>query len=73
MSYNLIKEVIYKSGMDLILTKEITKASVIIGLKKDLRQNQKLKKLANRYNIPIYAVNRNSVYQVAKLIQFIML
>ena len=59
--------------MDLILTKEITKASVIIGLKKHLRQNQKLKKLANRYNIPIYAVNRNSVYQVAKLIQFIML
>ena len=73
LSYNLIKEVIYKSGMDLILTKEITKASVIIGLKKHLRQNQKLKKLANRYNIPIYAVNRNSVYQVAKLIQFIML
>ena len=73
LSYNLIKEVIYKSGIDLILTNEITKASVIIGLKKHLRQNQKLKKLANRYNITIYAINRNSVYQVAKLIQFIML
>jgi stage III sporulation protein SpoIIIAA len=73
LSYNLIKEVIGKLGVDLILTKEIKKASLIIGLKKHLTQNRKLKKLAKHRNIPIYAVTKSSLYQVAKLIQFIML
>lgn len=72
LSYNLIKEVIHKFGVDLVLTKEIKKANIIIGLKKHLRQNRKLKKLAKQRNIPIYAVNRSSIYQVAKLIQFIL-
>ena len=59
--------------MDPLLTKEIKNASLIIGLKKHLQQNQKLQKLAKLRNIPVYGVNRNSIYQIAKLIQFIML
>ena len=73
LSYNLIKEVISKLEINLILTKEIKKASLIIGLKSHLKQNQKLQRLAKQKNIPIYGVNRSSIYQVAKLIQFIML
>ena len=53
--------------------KEIKKASVIIGLKKHLQQNRKLQKIAKQRNIPIYGINRSSIYQIAKLIQFIML
>ena len=56
-----------------MLTKELKKASLIIGLKKHLQQNQKLQKIAKQKNIPIYGVNRSSIYQIAKLIQFIML
>ena len=73
LSYNLIKEVISKLEVNLILTKEVKKASLIVGLKSHLKQNQKLQRLAKQKNIPIYGINRSSIYQVAKLIQFIML
>ena len=73
ISYNLIKEVISRFNVDILLTKELKKASLIIGLKKHLQQNQKLQKIAKQKNIPIYGVNRSSIYQIAKLIQFIML
>ena len=71
LSNNLIKEAVSKIGIKLILTKEIKKASLIIGLKKHLKQNLKLKKLALQNNIPIYTTNRGSVYQLTKLIQFL--
>jgi stage III sporulation protein SpoIIIAA len=73
LSYNLLKEVISRFKIDIVLTKELKKASLIIGLKKHLQQNQKLQKIAEQKNIPIYGVNRSSIYQIAKLIQFIML
>ena len=55
------------------ITKEIKRASLIIGLNNHLQQNQKLRNLARRKNIPIYKVSKNSIYQIVKLIQFIML
>ena len=72
LSYNLIKEVITKLDVDIISTKEIKKASLIIGLTKHLQQNRKLQQLAKQKNIPIYGVQRSSIYQIAKLIQFVM-
>jgi len=50
---------------------EIKKASLIIGLKKHLKQNFQLTNLAKQKNIPIYALNQVSLYQVTKFIQFI--
>jgi stage III sporulation protein SpoIIIAA len=73
LSYNLIKEVISKFNVDVMLTKDLKKASLIIGLKRHLQQNPKLQQIAKQKNIPIYGVNRSSIYQIAKLIQFIML
>ena len=73
LSHNLIREAISRFNVDWKLTKEIKYASVIIGLKSHLQRNQKLRKLAKKKNIPIYKVSKNSVYQVVKLIQFIML
>ena len=72
ISYNLIKEVLSKMKVDIIITKEIKKASLIMGLKNSLEQNQKLQKLAKKKKIPIYKVNRSTVYQIAKLIKFIL-
>jgi hypothetical protein len=37
------------------------------------KKNQKQQKQHKQKNIPIYGVNRSSIYQIAKLIQFIML
>ena len=73
LSHNLIREAISRFNVDWKLTKEIKYASLIIGLKSHLQRNQKLRKLAKKKNIPIYKVSKNSVYQVVKLIQFIML
>ena len=73
LSFNLLKEVIAKLNLNITLTKELKKASLIIGLRKHLNQNLKLQKLADQKNIPIYGVNRSSIYQITKLLQFIRL
>jgi stage III sporulation protein SpoIIIAA len=73
LSHNLLKEIISKFNRNITLTKEIKNASLIIGLKKHLYQNIKLQKLAKQKNIPIYGVNRSSIYQITKLLQFLML
>jgi len=57
LSNNLIKEATRKLGLKVLLTKEIKQASLVIGLKKHLKQNLKLKKLAKQKNIPIYTVH----------------
>lgn len=71
LSNNLLKEVLLKMELKFVLTNEIKKASLIIGLKKHLKQNFKLINLAKQKNIPIYTVNQVSFYQVSKLIQFL--
>jgi len=71
LSSNLLKEVLLKMGLKFVLTNEIRKASLVIGLKKHLKQNFKLITLAKQKNIPIYTVNQVSFYQISKLIQFL--
>jgi stage III sporulation protein SpoIIIAA len=71
ISNNLLKEVLIKMGFNFTLTNEIKKASLIIGLRKHLKQNFKLTNLAKQKNIPIYALNEINLYQLKKLVQFI--
>jgi hypothetical protein len=60
-------------GISFVLTNDIKKASLIIGLKKHLKQNLKLKNLAKQKNIPIYSLNQLSFYQLTKFVRFISL
>jgi stage III sporulation protein SpoIIIAA len=71
LSNNLLKEVLLKMEFKFVLTNEIRKANLIIGLKKHLKQNFKLISLAKQKNIPIYSLNQVSFYQISKLIQFL--
>jgi stage III sporulation protein SpoIIIAA len=71
LSNNVLKEVLLKMGFKFVLTNEIRKASLIIGLRKHLKQNLKLTNLAKQKNIPVYSLNQVSFYQVSKLIKFI--
>src|SRR5210317_1437052 len=64
LSKNLIREILVKLGDKIIITTQIKQANVIIGLKKHLRQNFRLK------NIPIYTINQRSIYQIMRLLQF---
>ena len=73
ISSNLLKEVLLKMGFKFILTNEIKRAELIIGLKKHLKQNFKLTNMAKQRNIPIYSLNQVSFYQISKLIQFLSL
>nr|YP_003734586.1 hypothetical protein KrfoC_p076 [Kryptoperidinium foliaceum]ADI40371.1 conserved hypothetical protein [Kryptoperidinium foliaceum] len=69
LSHNFIKEAMKKVNIRFILTNDIKKASLIIGLKKHLKHNLKLKQLAQQKQIPIYSLNQLSIYQFLKLIQ----
>jgi hypothetical protein len=69
LSNNFLKEAFNKAGIKFTLTKDIKKASLIIGLKKHLRQNFKLKELAMQKRIPIYSLNELSMYQFLKLVK----
>jgi stage III sporulation protein SpoIIIAA len=71
ISNNFLKEAFSKIGVKFVLTNDIKKASLIIGLKKHLKQNFKLKELAKRKRIPIYSFNQLSIYQLTKFIKFI--
>lgn len=71
ISNNFIKEVFSKIGIRFTLTNDIKKASLIIGLKPNLKQNFKLKELALQKHIPIYSLNQLSMYQFLKLAKMI--
>jgi len=67
ISNNLLKEAGYKLGFKISIVKEVKKAKIIIGLKKHLKYNFKLKRLSKKLNIPIFKLHQNSVYQLIKL------
>ncbi len=72
LSKNLIREILIKLGSKIIITTQIKQANLIIGLKKHLRQNFRLKRLADKRNIPIYTINQRSIYQIMRLLQFLI-
>ena len=67
ISNNLLKEVLLRMGINFILTNEVKKASIILGLKKHLNKNISLTQIATKYNIPIYSFNSISYYQLVRL------
>ena len=73
ISKNLLKEVLLKMGFKFVLTNEIKKAGLIIGLKSHLKQNFKLTSLAKQNHIPVFALNQVNCYQISKLIKFLSL
>ena len=69
LSYNLLKEALLKTRITFNLTNSLKEADLVIGLKKHLKQNFKLKNLIQDKNIPIYTLNKINLYQVTKLIK----
>ena len=71
ISNNFLKEAFLKLGIRFILTNSIQKASLIIGLKKHLRENFKLKELAKKKKIPIYSFEKITIYQLIKFMKYL--
>ena len=72
MSNNFLKEVLSKIPIKFMLTTNIAKANLVIGLKRQLKQNFNLKKLANQKKIPIYSINQLTIYELTKLFKIIL-
>lgn len=72
ISNNFLKEALSKIRVKFIITTTITKASLVIGLKRQLRQNFNLKELANKKRIPIYSINQLTLYELTKLFKDIL-
>ena len=72
ISNNFLKEAFSKIGVKFILTNNIRKASLIIGCKRQLQQNSILKQLALKNEIPIYSFKKITIYQLKKLITFLI-
>ena len=73
ISKNCIKEILTKIGVNCLFTNDAKKASLILGLTRQLDQNYQLKKLAIKRKIPIYCLKQINIYQLTKLMKFIMM
>lgn len=73
LSNNLLKEVLLRIGFKFVLTTDVKKASLIIGLKKHLRRNLNLKTIAKKNNILVYSLDQINFYEISKLIKFFRL
>lgn len=72
ISTNLIKEVLTKLNFNYLFTNNLQESTLIIGSKKYLTQNLKLKKVASAQNIPIYELKSVNFYQIVKLLDLII-
>lgn len=67
LSNNLLQEIFLKMGVKFVLTDKINTASMILGLKSNIRKNINLNKIATKYKIPIYSINSINYYQLTHL------
>ena len=72
ISVNFLKEAFFRLGVKCIFTNDLQKASLIIGLKQYLYQNNKLQEFVAQKNIPVYALDQLSLYQLTKLIKLLI-
>ena len=67
LSNNFIRETLSRLPIRFIVTKDIQKATLIIGLKKHLKQNLKVKRLAEEKQIPVYSLHQLNLYKLLKI------
>jgi stage III sporulation protein SpoIIIAA len=68
ISINKVQQISKTFGLNLIFTKDISKANAILALKSYIKENKKLKQIAKNKQIPIYTVRKNNISQIIKTI-----
>ncbi|QXE46223.1 Ycf45 related protein (plastid) [Nitzschia inconspicua] len=71
ISTNIIKEVFSKIGVNCMVTNNLQKASLIIGLDHHLYQNTKLKQFVLTEKIPVYSLTQINIYELTNLIKLV--
>ena len=64
----LIKKAANLIGFEPFFTKDISEATIIIGLQKHIRENIKINRFSEKYNLPIYTVNKLTVPQITQIL-----
>ena len=64
----LIKKAANLIGFEPFFTKDISDATIIIGLQKHTRENIKINRFSEKYNLPIYTVNKLTVPQITQIL-----
>ena len=67
---NMIKEILLKMRVQFVLTNEIKKANIIIGLKKHIKQNKSLKN--NIKDNTVYSLNKINIFEIKNLFKDII-
>jgi len=70
LSNSFIREALSRFPLRFIITRDIQKATLIIGLKKHLKQNFKIKRLAEEKQIPVYSLYQLNLYQLLKIFAY---
>jgi len=71
-SSNLLKEAGRKIGIQIQLTNNIEEATVLVGLKKHVKQNFKLQQIIKKNNMSFYVFNTVSLFQLVKLLKTVV-
>ena len=69
---NLLNEILNKINLPVTLTDNLSQASFVIGLKKNVYINKKLIKFTSEQFIPVFTLRQMNIYQFIKLIRFIL-
>ncbi|MBW4422656.1 MAG: AAA family ATPase [Myxacorys californica WJT36-NPBG1] len=69
MSRNLVEQTIEQLNLPIRVVGGVEQADAILTLKANLRKHANLRRLANGYQLPIYAVKANTVVQIAHTLQ----
>jgi stage III sporulation protein SpoIIIAA len=68
VSINKLQQICKSFGFSPVFTKNIDKATAVLGLRSYIKENKKLRQVAKIKQIPIYTVKKNTAPQIAKTI-----
>jgi len=69
LNFTDISSVIQSLALPLVLSREVSKADVILALRSNLKQNKKLRQIASARSITIYAIHNSTVTQITRALK----
>jgi len=72
MSFTKIQKIFQTFGLEILSTKNLSKATIVLALKSYIKNNKKLCKIAKSKKIPIYTIKKNNVIEIVKTIKLIL-
>jgi len=69
LNFSDILSVIQSLALPLVLSREVSKADVILALRSNLKQNKKLRQIASARSITIYAIHNSTVTQITRALK----